>query len=275
MPELPEVETIARSLKFGGVTGESIINRTILSAELCWQRTLASSGQDCIFEDWLTGKTVTDVSRRGKFLLLSIPPKTLLIHLRMSGDLRLVPSSDESRRPHDRFFLHFLDNTSLAFNDTRKFGRIWLTDDPTEILGELGVEPLSENFSADWLAERLRGSSRMIKPLLMDQKVIAGIGNIYADEALFRAGIFPGRKANTLTNAETAMLVESIRAVLEDGIRANGASIDWVYRGGDFQNHFRAYQQTGKPCPVCGSGIRKITLAQRGTHFCPKCQPRD
>lgn len=273
MPELPEVETIARSLKFGGMTGDSVLNRKILSAELCWQRTLAAHDCECLFQDWFSGQSITDVSRRGKYLILTIPPKSLLIHLRMSGDLRLVPSDPEERRTHDRFFLHFVDNTSLVFNDTRKFGRIWLTDNPEQVLGGLGIEPFSDEFNADWLRHELSRSSRSVKPLLLDQKIIAGLGNIYTDEALFRAGIHPARKASSLTSADAAKLTEAIRAVLEEGIRTNGASIDWVYRGGGFQNHFKVYQQTGKPCPACGTPIEKITLGQRGTHFCPRCQP--
>ncbi len=273
MPELPEVETFARSLREGGITGSSIINRQIISADLFWERTLAFSDAQPSFLDWFPGKVVSDVSRRGKYLLITIEPKTLLIHLRMSGDLRVAPGMTENRKPHDRFELRFSDGESLFFNDTRKFGRIWLMDKPEQLLSKLGIEPLSEAFSADWLYLKTSASQRLIKPFLLDQHIIAGLGNIYTDEALFRAGIHPLRRANSLSDAEASKLAAVIPQVLLEGIRSNGASIDWVYRGGNFQNHFQVYQRTGKPCVSCQTAITKIAVGQRGTHFCPHCQP--
>ena len=144
--------------------------------------------------------------------------------------------------------------------------------DAEEITGGLGPEPLSAEFTAQWLAKALHGRHRQIKPLLLDQTFLAGLGNIYADEALNLAKLHPLTPADTLTFEQAERLLESIRRVLKDGIQRNGASIDWVYRGGDFQNYFRVYQRTGEPCPVCGTPIARIVVGQRGTHYCPHCQ---
>lgn len=274
MPELPEVETFVRSLKYGGMTGNSIINRQIASADLFWNRTLAYSDAAEGFLEWFPGKTVRDVSRRGKFILISIPPKTLLIHLRMSGDLKVTDSSGTGTGKHDRFQLAFTDGERLVFSDPRKFGRIWLTVSPEAVLGSLGIEPLDDGFTPEWLYDKLHTSNRMIKSVLLDQRVIAGLGNIYSDEALFSAGIHPARAVRSLSTDEVARLVQAIQTVLLDGIQYNGASIDWVYRGGSFQHHFKIYGRTGEPCLICGTKIEKTTISQRGTHFCPCCQPR-
>ena len=274
MPELPEVETFVRSLKYGGMTGNSIINRQIASADLFWNRTLADSDAAEGFLEWFPGKTVRDVSRRGKFILISVPPKTLLIHLRMSGDLKVTEASTAEIGKHDRFWLTFTDGDRLVFSDPRKFGRIWLTASPEAVLGSLGIEPLDDSFTPEWLYDKLHASNRMIKSVLLDQRVIAGLGNIYSDEALFSAGIHPARAACSLSTEEVARLVQAIQTVLRDGIQYNGASIDWVYRGGSFQHHFKIYGRTGEPCLICGTKIEKTTISQRGTHFCPCCQPR-
>ncbi|HRY21678.1 MAG TPA: DNA-formamidopyrimidine glycosylase family protein, partial [Flexilinea sp.] len=172
MPELPEVETFVRSLKYGGMTGNSIINRQIASADLFWNRTLAGSDAAEGFLEWFPGKTVRDVSRRGKFILISVPPKTLLIHLRMSGDLKVTDTSGAETGKHDRFRLTFTDGDRLVFSDPRKFGRIWLTASPEAVLGSLGIEPLDVGFTPEWLYDKLHASNRMIKSVLLDQRVI-------------------------------------------------------------------------------------------------------
>jgi len=277
MPELPEVETIARTLRQGGQGREPIIGRQIAMVRLEWARTLAEP-DPAGFIPRLVGQQIVAVDRRGKFLILRLDVDALLIHLRMSGDIRVEPGLDEQGAPaplqaHDRLALDFTDGWRMAFNDTRKFGRAWLVSDPEAVLGGLGPEPFDPSFTAQTLYHRLQGARRQIKPLLLDQSFIAGLGNIYTDEALHTAGIHPLRLSNTLTEEEAARLWQAIRDVLEEGIRRNGASIDWVYRGGDFQNCFHAYQRTGEPCPVCGTPIVRITVGQRGTHFCPHCQP--
>jgi formamidopyrimidine-DNA glycosylase len=247
---------------------------------LLWARTLALPDPQT-FEKRILGQTVVDVTRRAKFLQVNLDQDVLLIHLRMSGDIRVEPAVTSEGQPvellpHDRLVLDFTqgDQGSLrmVFNDPRKFGRVWLLNDPQEILGALGPEPLGDDFTVEVLLDRLHSSSRMIKPLLLDQAFLAGMGNIYTDEALYLAGIHPLRSAAGISPEETERLWASIRLVLNEGIRRNGASIDWVYRGGDFQNSFHVYQRTGLPCLRCGTQISRIVVGQRGTHFCPNCQ---
>jgi formamidopyrimidine-DNA glycosylase len=141
------------------------------------------------------------------------------------------------------------------------------------VVGNLGPEPLDDGLTAESLYSRLHATHRKLKPLLLDQTFLAGLGNIYVDEALNLAKLHPLTPANRLSMEQAGRLIESIRTVLRDGIARNGASIDWVYRGGDFQNYFRVYQRTGEPCPECGTPIARIIVGQRGTHFCPHCQP--
>ncbi|MBN2046552.1 MAG: bifunctional DNA-formamidopyrimidine glycosylase/DNA-(apurinic or apyrimidinic site) lyase [Anaerolineaceae bacterium] len=276
MPELPEVETIVRSLRDGGRCGPSVRGRAIDHAAVFWHRSIASPGVD-EFLNRIAGQTIQAVQRRGKYIVLPLSVDTLLIHLRMSGDIRVESMYNglEEELPlsaHDRVVLYFQDQMRLAFNNPRKFGRVWLLRDPEEVLGSLGVEPLSEHWAVDGFYQMLHSRHRMIKPLLMDQQFIAGLGNIYTDESLFLAGLHPRSLSDSLTKEDASRLFSAIRQVLSEGIRANGASIDWVYRGGEFQNHFRVYQQTGKACPQCGHLIEKTTVGQRGTHFCPDCQ---
>lgn len=278
MPELPEVETVARTLREGGQGRAPVVGRSIARARLLWQRTLAEPQmEEAAVSARLAGQAIGAVERRGKFLVFTLQRDTLLIHLRMSGDIRVEPGAAADGtpaplQPHDRLVLDFTDGWRMAFNDTRKFGRAWLVTDPQSVLGTLGPEPFDAQFSAAELYARLSRAHRQIKPLLLDQSFIAGLGNIYTDEALYRARIHPLRLSSSLSEAEAAGLWQAIREVLEEGIRRNGASIDWAYRGGDFQNHFQVYQRTGEPCPRCGAPITRITVGQRGTHFCPKCQ---
>jgi formamidopyrimidine-DNA glycosylase len=264
MPELPEVETLVSSLR------PLLTGRTILSADLRWRKSLAKPAP-ARFIRWVTGQQVADVSRRGKFFILNLSSAYLLIHLRMSGDLQL-----RSGRPtpgkHDRLLLYLSDDSSFVFCDPRKFGRIWLVDDPLEVLSGLGPEPLSDDFTTSWLFQALHLHRRQLKPLLLDQHFIAGLGNIYTDEALHRAKLHPLTVSAALTEPQVATLWQSIRDTLQEGIRRNGSSIDWVYRGGDFQNQFSVYGRQGQSCPVCGAVVQRILVGQRGTHFCPSCQ---
>jgi len=264
MPELPEVETIVRALK------PELVGKTILSADLLWARTLAipSPAQ---FKKQIAGQKVLDVSRRAKYLVIRLESYSFLVHLRMSGDL-VIRAGKIKPAKHDRLLLHLSDQNCLAFNDTRKFGRVWLTSQPEKILGKLGPEPLEKDFTTQWLFENLRRRKRSLKPLLLDQSFIAGLGNIYTDECLHIARLHPLTVSNKVTREQAGELRNAIRAVLKEGIRRNGASIDWVYRGGDYQNHFRVYGREGSPCPVCGATIQKFMVGQRGTHFCPNCQ---
>ena len=264
MPELPEVETFARALKL------ELVGQTIISADLRWARTLAIPSP-AEFKKQIIGQEIVDVSRRAKYLVIYLKDYKLLIHLRMSGDL-IIRQGKIKAEKHDRLILHLSNQNYLAFNDTRKFGRVWLTDHPDEILGKLGPEPLEKNFTAQWLFENLHARKRSLKPLLLDQTFLAGLGNIYTDECLHIAELHPLASSNNVTKEQAVVLHKAIRAVLKEGIRRNGASIDWVYRGGDFQNYFRVYGREGEPCPVCGTNIQKLIVGQRGTHVCPNCQ---
>ena len=301
MPELPEVETIRRKLRDGvpgqptkdqpqGIresgpsryhngsrkpglepTSPSLVGKRIQRAELLWEGTLAEPSPD-EFHLRILGQSIVDFGRRAKYLLIELSDDTLVVHLRMSGDL-LVERETDPVAPHHRFLLYFDDGYRLAFNDTRKFGRIWLLQDPAPLFAKLGPEPLDDSLIPKDFHARLKNHKRQLKPLLLDQSFIAGVGNIYADEALHRAHLHPQTLANNLTQEQAAILLESIQHVLLAGIEANGASIDWVYRGGEFQNQFQVYQRGDQPCYQCGSTIQRIVVGQRGTHFCPQCQP--
>lgn len=264
MPELPEVETIARVLR------PELVGRNILSADVFWARTLAVPSP-IKFREWVKNQRIQGVVRRAKFLILELETYNLLIHLRMSGDL-VVRKGKIKPEKHDRLVLHLSGGRQLAFNDTRKFGRVWLTDKPESVLGKLGPEPLEKGFTPEWLYDHLRLRKRRLKPLLLDQTFLAGLGNIYTDECLNMAKLHPLALSNTVKRVQAGALHEAIRAVLQEGIRRNGASIDWVYRGGEYQNHFRVYDRAGRPCPTCGTPVKKLIVGQRGTHICPNCQ---
>jgi formamidopyrimidine-DNA glycosylase len=270
MPELPEVETIANGLRQGGFGSPSILNQRIVEASLLWERTLAVPSPK-EFTARVVGQTITAVSRRGKFLLLTLTPDSLIIHLRMSGDL-IVEPADAPIPAHHRLVLKLQNGLRLGFNDTRKFGRAWLVADPAQVVSGLGPEPFAEDLTPAVFHASLLRCRRQLKPLLLDQSFLAGLGNIYTDEALFLARLHPLTSSQDLSYPQAEVLLASIRQVLQEGIRHHGASIDWVYRGGDFQNYFRVYQRTGQPCLVCSASLQRIVVGQRGTHFCPNCQ---
>jgi formamidopyrimidine-DNA glycosylase len=280
MPELPEVETIAHLLRDG--TGDyqpSIIGCKVTGAHVIWARTLATPKPKDFIKQ-LVGQTIQSLSRRGKFLVFTLTDYTLLIHLRMSGDMRAEGTVNKigKARPyekHDRLALEFNNGQRLVFNDTRKFGRAWLVKDPAEVLSDLGPEPLDKSLTPETFFIMLCKRKRQLKPLLMDQRFLAGLGNIYTDEALHQAGLHPLTFSDRVTKEKAKQLLEAVRKVLKEGIRRNGASIDWVYRGGGFQNHFRVYGRTSSPCPNCGTPIQRLVVGQRGTHICPNCQQLD
>jgi len=270
VPELPEVETICNGLRLGGFGQPSILGRTIREASVFWPKSIATPSLD-EFLGLLPGQKIGDINRRGKFVLIELDRHVLIVHLRMSGDLQVRQEGD-ARATHDRVEFVFSEGDRLVFNDTRKFGRVWLVEDVNQVTGSLGPEPFDGNLTGEMFFSMLQGSSRQVKPLLLDQGFLAGLGNIYSDEALFLAKIHPLRVARMVNALDAARLLETIRQVLQEGIHHHGASIDWVYRGGDFQNYFRVYQRTGQPCIVCQAPIQRIIVGQRSTHFCPNCQ---
>jgi formamidopyrimidine-DNA glycosylase len=272
MPELPEVETVARGL------AAVLVGRTVTGVDVRWARTLLPP-EPGSFARRLTGQSVTTVGRRGKWIVIELSGgDTLLIHLRMTGRLE-VGSGESSDDAHLRVLFSLDDGNQVRFNDPRKFGRIALTADPQERLGELGPEPLGDEFTAARLGEMLARRRGRIKPLLLNQRFLVGLGNIYADESLWRAGVHPQRRAGGLAPAEVHHLHWAIREVLQAAIDSGGTTLaDTAYRqpdgqSGAFADLLSVYGREGQPCPRCRTDIERIVVTQRGTHLCPQCQP--
>lgn len=265
MPELPEVETIVRQ------TRPLLEGRQIARFVSRWTKSVAP-GYAAVRRA-LAARTVTTVWRRAKLIIWDLDDGAhLLIHLRMSGRLEWLNGRPD-RTPFVRSYWELTDGRRLALCDVRKFGRITLTRDLAAATAHLGPEPLSRGFTTQRLAALLTGRQRQLKPLLLDQSRVAGLGNIYVDEALYRAKLHPLRRAATLSAAEVATLHTAIRAVLREAVRYHGSSIDWMYPGGWMQDRLRVYGRDGEACRRCGAAIEKLTVAQRGTHVCPTCQP--
>ena len=271
MPELPEVETVVRGLR------GPLIGRRIVNMWQDWEPTIHSPGA-AEFAARVCGQAITAIDRRGKYILIQLEHDTLVIHLKMSGRLYVVAAeaaNEADKWVHVRFDLDA--GRQLRFSDVRKFGRVYLTADVGMLLAHLGPEPLSEEFTLERFREGMKGRKRAVKALLLEQEFIAGVGNIYADEALFRAGIHPTTPAHQLTEDDAALLHQTIRDALLLGIQHEGASINWYRKPdgekGESQNHFYVYGRAELPCRQCGARINKIRVAQRGTHFCQECQP--
>lgn len=270
MPELPEVETVVRGIR------DTLVGRTIGAIWTDWPKIIAMPSLE-LFAAQIHGQRIQALGRRGKYIIIYLSHDMLIIHLKMSG--RLYVAADDITHDADRW-LHFraqLDNgQQLRFSDARKFGRVYLTNDLSAVIHNMGPEPLEESFTLDIFQERLDKRGKAIKALLLDQSFIAGVGNIYADEALHRAGIHPQRRSNSLSPEESERLYKMIRTVLQDGVDYEGASINWYRKPdgtrGTSQNHFYVYDRAGKPCQRCGTPIIKTRIANRGTHFCPNCQ---
>ncbi len=275
MPELPEVQTILDAL------APLILHQTLADATLLWPP-VVDRPEPALFRAWIQGRRVEEVGRRGKYMLFRLDDhRWLVMHLRMTGKVRVV-SPNDPLRPHDRLIFHLGDGREWRFEDQRKFGRVYLVEDPEEIVGKLGPEPLSDAFNPDYLAQTLANRTAAIKSLLLDQRIVAGIGNIYADEALFRARIHPLRPGGSLTRPEIAGLVEAVKAVLAQALAEMGTTLRDYRRPdgsvGSFQNRLQVFRRTGEPCPSCGAPIQRIVVGGRSTHFCPReqiLQPED
>ena len=270
MPELPEVETIKNEL------APYIIGRTITGIDLLWEGLVRQPSVE-EFRTRLIGQQIKGATRRGKYLILSLSSGDLLIvHLKMSGSLLLKPASAEPDK-YVRAIIRLGEDTALHFRDVRKFGCMWLVKDRGTVVGNLGPEPLEDSFTAKALAQRLHNRAAPIKALLCDQTLIAGIGNMYADEALFAAKIHPLRLGGSLSQEEIERLHSAIKQVLETAIGNKGASIVNYYRpGGELGTahfEFKVAHRRNENCPACGTPIERITVRNRGTYFCPKCQP--
>ncbi|MCB0194268.1 MAG: bifunctional DNA-formamidopyrimidine glycosylase/DNA-(apurinic or apyrimidinic site) lyase [Anaerolineae bacterium] len=264
MPELPEVETVVRGLR------GPLVGRTFTGVTITWPNSIRTSILE--LQSRLPGQRIEKITRRGKYLQFHLSEGDMLfLHLKMTGDL-LVEPEDEPLNPHVRTIFDLDNGHQLRFKDPRKFGRVYLVDNADKVVGKLGPEPLPDDFTLDDFKVLFRRRSGRLKPLLLNQEFIAGVGNIYADESSFIAKIDPRRTVDTLIDAELERLYYAIRQALNAGITHKGASLDAVYRGGEFQNHFQVYGRTGEPCLNCGATIQRIVLGGRSTHFCPVCQ---
>ena len=274
MPELPEVQTIVGDLKASGIEGAVIAAATVF-----WSRTIAEPSVSA-FCSRIKGKKISAIRRRGKFIVFDFKDgDNLLMHLRMSGRLHLI-AGESPRKKHEHVVLHFKGGKQLRFHDTRKFGRIYLTSDSDKILGRLGPEPLSVGFTFKILARRLSRRQRLLKPLLLDQTFIAGLGNIYVDEALWESKIHPCRTAASLTATEIRALHRAIPRVLKRGLKNLGTSLGTgkanfysiAQHQGRNRDKLNVFRRTDRPCPRCHTKIQRIIVGQRSTHICPVCQ---
>ena len=267
MPELPEVETIKNDLE-PNVTG-----RTIKGVTLLWERTLQQPCKDD-FIRLITGQKISDMERRGKYLIFNLESGfKLIMHMRMSGSLML---GKDNHPPHTRAVIHLDNDTEIYFNDPRKFGKMQLVKDCECVLGKLGIEPLTDEFTVKAFAGLLENRKTPIKGILLNQCLIAGIGNMYADEALFASKIHPKRPAGSLSEDEIKDLHKAIQDVLRLGIRNKGATVNNYVRpdgdSGSAQKQFKVAHCKDKPCAVCRTPLQRIRVHQRGTYFCPNCQ---
>lgn len=279
MPELPEVETTVQALR------KLIVGQTIADAEVKWPRSIAIPSPDA-FSQQATGRGVADVTRRGKFTIVRLLPlKFVVVHLGMTGHLL----ADHEHRARDlegrlvdrytRVLIRFASGWALRFRDVRKFGRIYLVDDPCDIplLRDLGPEPLSAAFTPPLLGEMLQRHRRQLKPLLLNQRFVAGLGNIYTDESLWQARIHPQTPSHALNADDVVRLHDAIRKVLTQAIQKGGTTLrdyrDPHGEPGSNQWSLSVYGLDGEPCKRCGHAIHRTVVGGRSTHYCPACQP--
>ncbi len=271
MPELPEVETIVRHLR------AALPGRRLETVRLLWEG-IVDRPSSALFTAHLRGRGVDEVARRGKYVLIRLEDGwTWAVHLRMTGRFLWGPPRPPWAR-HLRFVAHLDDGRQLNFISVRKFARFYLVDDEADVVGWLGMEPLGAAFIPQALHRQLRGRRATIKSLLLSQRVVAGLGNIYTCEALWRARIDPRRRAATLTPEETAHLQQAIVAVLTEALARGGSTLrDGQYTApdgntGTAQHHLAIYGRAGEPCPQCGQPIVRLTQSGRSTYLCPRCQ---
>ena len=266
MPELPEVETIKNELS------PYVIGRKITGVEIFWDK-MVRQPSVVEFCTRVSGRVITAITRRGKYLFFHLDSgEFLMMHMKMTGSLLIDPPDSQYSRA-----VFKLDNgTQLHFRDPRKFGVMWLAKDESAVMEKLGPEPLDEDFTVETLSEILRRHKAPVKPVLLDQSIIAGIGNMYADESFWEAKIHPERRADDLTGEEIRALYTAIRRVLRAAIKNKGASVRNYIRpdgtNGRAHDEFRVAHGTGTNCPRCGTPIKRIVVRGRGTYLCPRCQ---
>lgn len=274
MPELPEVETVRRSLL------DLIIGKKIKSIDVYYERIIQSDVDE--FKTLLIGETFCDIDRYGKFLIFILDHYIIVSHLRMEGKYFLKKSQDEEpKEKHEHIIFNFDDGSTLRYNDTRKFGIMILfkTNNAKEVLkqeplSKLGIEPISGKLTVEYLKEKFKNKKEPIKSALLDQSIITGLGNIYADEVCFMSKLNPNKKASELNDSELERIIDSSKSVLEKAITLGGTTIKSFVSShavtGMFQNELLVH--TKEVCPVCGSKIIKIRVGGRGTYYCPCCQ---
>lgn len=275
MPELPEVETVVRTLR--GL----VVGKTIERVSVTLPRIVRFSDDTEAFKAGLTGQTIHEIKRRAKFIQFVLDRDVLVSHLRMEGRYGLYAAQDPVEK-HTHVIFHFTDGTELRYRDVRQFGTMDLFPLGMETqagpLAKLGVEPLEEAFTADVLRQLLKDRATKIKPLLLNQECIVGLGNIYVDESLFKAGIHPEKPAGKLTKKQVARLHESIVATLSEAVEQGGSSIKSYVNGqgemGMFQQSLLVYGRKDEPCVNCGTPIVRLVVGGRGTHICPACQKK-
>lgn len=279
MPELPEVESVKLGLN------QLVKGKAIDHVQVDWPRIVGAETLQEVadFSQALQGQTIEEIGRRGKYLIFNLSESVLISHLRMEGKYLHIPASQKATYQPDKHThvqFHLMDHSILAYHDVRKFGRMEIiSKDQVQIYFQakgLGPEPTAETFDLEKFQQALAKINRAIKPVLLGQKLVVGLGNIYVDEALFAAKIHPGRPASSLQIYETQALHQAILTVLAKAVEAGGSSIR-TYRNslgeaGKFQQQLQVYGRQGQACPQCQKTIEKIQLAQRGTHFCPYCQ---
>ncbi|MFQ5593182.1 MAG: DNA-formamidopyrimidine glycosylase [Anaerolineae bacterium] len=266
MPELPEVENYKRDLN------QILAGRRITAVHVGWPNQVGAPSVDELARR-LTDQIIESVGRRGKYLLFRLSSgDTLLIHLKMSGRLHIKPASSPPD-PHTHVVFMLAGGDELRFHDPRKFGRVYLVGSPDDVLDKLGPEPLDKDFTVEQFTALLTNRRGRLKPLLLNQAFLAGLGNIYADEVLHVAGLHPLRTADTLTSDEVERLHLAIQSTLRQAIQHQGTSFDQVYPPGTYQEFLQVYGRVGEPCRRCGTPIERIVVGQRGTHVCSKCQP--
>ncbi len=275
MPELPEVQTIVNDLVDAGLVG-----RRIRAVVVRWPGVIDGVSA-AAFRRRVAGNRIQAIHRRAKFIVWRLEDAShVLMHLRMTGRLHFArPGSRYAKHEHIAFRLD--DGRQLRFQDTRKFGRFYLPADPGAVLARLGPEPLDPGFSARRLAQRFQGRRRMLKPLLLDQHFIAGLGNIYVDEALWDAGLHPLRTADTLQFDDIRRLHRAIRKALRKGLKNMGTTLgtgettfySLARNRGRNRDALNVFRRTGAPCPRCRRPVERLVVGQRSTHICPACQP--
>lgn len=267
MPELPEIETIKISMEVNlGACAKQI---EVLRSDIIRQADFDP--------EELYGQTLSLISRRGKYLILTLAEgHFVVVHLGMSGRFYMMEEDAEVLEPHVHFILHLDNGRKLIYRDTRRFGGIWLSRDTTQLFAQMGVEPLSSDFTVDYLARVLQNRKTAIKTFLLNQKLISGLGNIYADEALFEARIKPDRPAASLKPREIQRLHQTIQKVLQQSIDRRGTTFrdyrDGFNQTGENQNYLNVYGRKSLPCPLCGAAIEQQKIGGRSSHYCPHCQ---